>query len=75
MPNPVQSAQLRLPLGLDYSAVMEAFSKYVAEERPRLVAPADVAALMRPVLAAKPQEEFQRKAQELSSGGSDSQAA
>ncbi|OGV64613.1 MAG: hypothetical protein A3K19_29750 [Lentisphaerae bacterium RIFOXYB12_FULL_65_16] len=58
MANPVPSAQLRLPLGLDYTAVMEAYSKYVAEERPRLVAPADVAALMRPLLAGKQQEEF-----------------
>jgi DNA repair protein RadC len=58
MPNAMPSAQPRLPLGLDYTAVMEAFAQYVTEERPRLIGPADVAGLMRPVLAAKPQEEF-----------------
>jgi DNA repair protein RadC len=42
----------------EYKAIMESFARYVADERPRLQGPADVAALLRPVLAGKQQEEF-----------------
>jgi DNA repair protein RadC len=41
-----------------YQQIMDAFAQYVAEDRPRLETPADVAGLMRPVLAGKNQEEF-----------------
>jgi DNA repair protein RadC len=46
------------PNGFSYREIMDAFAKYIVEERPRLETPGDVAALMRPVLSGKEQEEF-----------------
>jgi len=45
-------------VSLTYPQIMDVFAQYVAEERPKLQAPADVAALMRPLLTGKRQEEF-----------------
>ena len=41
----------------DYRTIMESFAAYVEAERPQLSSPAEVAALLRPVLANKAQEE------------------
>jgi len=50
-PGPTQSK-------LSYPEIMEAFTQYVESERPRVQGPAEVAELMRPVLAGKEQEEL-----------------
>lgn len=42
----------------NYAEMMEAFASYVAEERPRVESPEDAAALMRPVLSGREQEEM-----------------
>ena len=47
-----------VPDEFEYQVIMEAFAQYVAEERPKLERPTDVANLMRPILADKEQEEF-----------------
>jgi DNA repair protein RadC len=41
----------------DYSTIMESFAAYVEAERPKLSSPVEVAALLRPVLSGKAQEE------------------
>ena len=46
------------PDQLTYQQVMDAFAEYVASEKPKLTNPADVASLMRPILAGKNQEEM-----------------
>lgn len=46
------------PSAHPYAQLMEAYASYVASERPRLEAPANVADLMRPVLSGRHQEEF-----------------
>ena len=58
--HPCAPGQPLLLLGADltYRQVMDAYAQYVTEERPKLESPADVASLMRPILAAKEQEEL-----------------
>ena len=41
----------------DYRTIMESFASYVEAERPKLSSPGEVAALLRPVLSGKAQEE------------------
>jgi len=46
------------PETLTYRQVMDAYAVYVAQEKPKLENPADVANLMRPILAGRLQEEL-----------------
>jgi DNA repair protein RadC len=46
------------PTHANYKEIMESFAAYIADDKPKLESPSDVAQLLRPVLASKEQEEF-----------------